>query len=244
MVVFVLTGYCNSTDEPGFTAYHQISTVSSGQLYMLKKGQVREFMRVVEEAIESRKVQVLQQDTWENTAKTYTFPVDSHLTKITVQVTNYKTNDPILVKIRNPEGKLITAAEGLNQLMKTVPSVFVGSIERPMPGFWTLEVSTEVDITSGKMTTIGGGGSGGGVSINIDGSGGSAEEDESERMSGSGGQSASVSGGEGKQWHSVRVSGISEVDFVHGFGTRPLAYNYAASRQPISGKIPDSCTSI
>ncbi|VDP31856.1 unnamed protein product [Schistosoma curassoni] len=41
-VVFVLTGFCNTTDEPGFEAYRQIATVSSGQLYIIGKGQVNE----------------------------------------------------------------------------------------------------------------------------------------------------------------------------------------------------------
>lgn len=63
-------------------------------------------MRVIEAAVESQKVQILQQDTWETTAKTYSFPVDTHLSQITIQVTNYKTNDSIKVGIRNPEGWL------------------------------------------------------------------------------------------------------------------------------------------
>lgn len=63
-------------------------------------------MRVIEAAVEARKVHVLQQDTWETSAKTYSFPVDSHLSQLTIQVTNYKTQDPIRVGIRNPEGRL------------------------------------------------------------------------------------------------------------------------------------------
>lgn len=62
-------------------------------------------MRVIEAAVESQKVQILQQDTWETTAKTYGFPVDTHLSQLTIQVTNYKTNDSINVGIRDPEGQ-------------------------------------------------------------------------------------------------------------------------------------------
>lgn len=93
---------------------------------------------------------------------------------------------------------MITKEDGLRQLMKTVPSVFVASIDHPTPGIWTLEVSAEV----------------------------------------SGGQS-SVPGEEnlGGQWHSVRVSGISEVDFIPGFAANPLPYNRGASRQPIEGSF-------
>ncbi len=98
-------------------------------------------------------------------------------------------------------GKLITKDDGLRQLMKTVPSVFVASLDHPTPGTWTLEVSAEV------------------------------------------GTSPTVSGEEsvGGQWHSVRVSGISEVDFVPGFAANPLPYNRGASRQPIDGM---SCEKI
>ncbi|VDN11545.1 unnamed protein product [Dibothriocephalus latus] len=135
-------------------------------------------MRVIEAAVEARKVQILQQDTWESSAKTYSFPVDSHLTQLTVQVTNYKTQDPIKVNIRNPEGKLMTKDDRLRQLMKTVPTVFVASIDQPMPG----------------------------------------REDDS------------------LQWHSVRVSGVSEVDFVPGFATTQLPHNVGSSRQPIEGE--------
>lgn len=92
-------------------------------------------------------------------------------------------------------GRLITKADGLRQLMKTVPSVFVASLDHPTPGIWSLEVSA--DATA----------------------------------------STSVSGDEsaGGQWHSVRVSGISEVDFYPGFAANPLPYNHGASPQPIEG---------
>uniref|UniRef100_A0A5K3F1W2 Hemicentin-1 n=1 Tax=Mesocestoides corti TaxID=53468 RepID=A0A5K3F1W2_MESCO len=194
-VVFVLTGFCNSTDELGFQAYQEIATVSSGQVYIIGKRQVNEFMRVIEAAVESQKVQVLQQDNWETSAKTYSFPVDTHLSQVTIQVTNYKTNDSIRVGIRNPEGKLITKEDGLRQLMKTVPSVFVASIDHPTPGTWTLEVSTDA----------------------------------------AGSPSISREEKTGGQWHSVRVSGISDVDFVPGFAANPIPFNRGASRQPIDG---------
>ena len=41
-VVFVLTGFCNTTDEAGFQAYQEIATVSSGQVYIIGKRQVNE----------------------------------------------------------------------------------------------------------------------------------------------------------------------------------------------------------
>ncbi|KAL3318663.1 hypothetical protein Ciccas_002675 [Cichlidogyrus casuarinus] len=155
-------------------------------------------MRVVEAAVEARKVHVLQQETYDSNAKTYSFPVDSHLSQLTVQVTNFKTEDAISVKIRDPQGKQISKAEGLNQLMKTVPTVFVGSIDRPTPGLWTLEVSA-----------------------------GSNEKED--------GAGTTKIGDPDTAWHSIRVTGLSEVDFLQGFATVPLPYNYGSSSQPIAG---------
>ncbi|CAH8631898.1 unnamed protein product, partial [Dicrocoelium dendriticum] len=199
-VVFVLTGFCNTTEEPGFEAYRQIATVSSGQLYIIGKGQVNEFMQVVEAAVEARKVHILQQDTWGESAKVYSFPVDSHLTQLTVQVTNHKRGQAIDVRIRNPEKKLIGPEDGLKRLMKAVSSVFVGSIDRPSPGEWTLEISMRPKDASDAIVL---------------------EEHEPD--------------GEGQQWFSVRVSGISDVDFLQGFSTTSQEYNHGASRQPIAG---------
>ncbi|KAF8572398.1 hypothetical protein P879_00742 [Paragonimus westermani] len=204
-VVFVLTGFCNTTDEPGFDAYRQIATVSSGQLYIIGKGQVNEFMQVVEAAVESRKVHILQQDTWGEEAKIYSFPVDSHLSQLTIQVNTQKRGQTLDVRVRNPERKLIGTEDGLKRLMKTVPSVFVGSVDRPTPGEWTLEVSTKA--ATDEQTE-------------------SSETEEPE--------------GEEQQWFSVRVSGISDVDFLQGFSTIPREYNHGGSSQPIAGKWLDS----
>lgn len=65
-------------------------------------------MQVVEAAVEARKVHILQQDTWGENAKTYSFPVDAHLTQLTVHVTNHKRSQSIDVRIRNPEGEWIS----------------------------------------------------------------------------------------------------------------------------------------
>ncbi|GAA55160.1 hemicentin-1 [Clonorchis sinensis] len=199
-VVFVLTGFCDTMDEPGFEAYRQIATVSSGQLYIIGKGQVDEFMQVVEAAVEARKVHILQQDTYAEQAKIYSFPVDSHLSQLTVQVANHKRGQAIDVRIRNPQRKLIGPEDGLKRLMKAVSSVFVGSLDRPTPGEWTLEVITKPDESAGKAASTG-----------------EADLEEEE------------------QWFSVRVSGISDVDFLQGFSTTPKEYNQAGSQQPIAG---------
>ncbi|VDO62502.1 unnamed protein product [Schistosoma margrebowiei] len=207
-VVFVLTGFCNTTDEPGFEAYRQIATVSSGQLYIIGKGQVNEFMQVVEAAVEARKVHILQQDTLNTESKTYSFPVDSHLSQLTIQVTNHQRDRAINVKIRNPEGKLIDKEDGLKQLMKAVKSVFVGSIDRPKPGQWTLEVGIDTEEIDSET-----------MDMNNDNNNNINNDNHLQR----------------ERWISVRVSGISDVDFLQGFSTTPKLYNYGASTQPIAG---------
>ncbi|RTG86750.1 hemicentin [Schistosoma bovis] len=174
-VVFVLTGFCNTTDEPGFEAYRQIATVSSGQLYIIGKGQ---FMQVVEAAVEARKVHILQQDTLNTESKTYSFPVDSHLSQLTIQVTNHQRDRAINVKIRNPEGQ------------------------------WTLEVGIDTEEIDSET-----------MDMNNDNNNNINNDSNLQR----------------ERWISVRVSGISDVDFLQGFSTTPKLYNYGASTQPIAG---------
>ncbi|CAH8587825.1 unnamed protein product [Schistosoma turkestanicum] len=170
-------------------------------------------MQVVEAAVEARKVHILQQDTLNINAKTYSFPVDSHLSQLTIQVTNHQRNQAINVKIRNPEGKLIDKEDGLKQLMKAVKSVFVGSIDRPKPGQWTIEVSTDVQEEEGIIDSES-------IDAKTNNDDGDGDDENSQQR---------------ERWISVRVSGISDVDFLQGFSTTPRLYNYGASTQPIAG---------
>lgn len=146
-VTFVLTGMCNGTEDPGYKVYQAIATMSNGQVYNIKKDQIGEFMETFARTLVGGRVQVLSENSEEAAVnKTYTFPVDSSIKTITIQVTNPNDKEKINVVIRDPKGRRITEAKGLNglqRLMQNVSSVFFGSIDQPITGKWILEVTTK-----------------------------------------------------------------------------------------------------
>jgi len=86
-VLFVITGDCgNQTTSEGTAAYELISAASSGQVFHLKKKDVNQVLKFVEESVQANRVNLISTDTGEAANKTYIIPVDNALDELTISL--------------------------------------------------------------------------------------------------------------------------------------------------------------
>ncbi|KAM4877133.1 hemicentin-2 [Thomomys bottae] len=161
-VVFVLTGDCGDRSHPGYMAYEEIASTSSGQVFQLDKQQVTEVLKWVESAIRASKVHLLSTDHEEEGEHTWHIPFDPSLKEVTISLSGPGPQ----IEVRDPLGRILQKDEGLNVLLNIPDSARVVAFKPEHPGLWSIKV-----YSSGR--------------------------------------------------HSVRITGISDIDFRAGFSTQP-----------------------
>ena len=71
-VLFVLTGDCgNQTISEGISVYELIAAASTGQVFQLKKKDVNQMLKFVEESVQANRVNLISTDNGEAANKTY-----------------------------------------------------------------------------------------------------------------------------------------------------------------------------
>ena len=101
-VLFVITGDCgNQTISEGATPYELISAASSGQVFYLKKKDVNQMLKFVEESVHANRVNLISTDNGEAANNTYIVPVDNALEELTIALSG---KDAVL-KLYHPNGK-------------------------------------------------------------------------------------------------------------------------------------------
>lgn len=101
-VLFVITGDCgNQTISEGVTPYELISAASSGQVFYLKKKDVNQMLKFVEQSVHSNRVNLISVDNGEVANNTYIIPVDNALEELTISLSG---KDAVL-KLYHPNGK-------------------------------------------------------------------------------------------------------------------------------------------
>ncbi|VTJ68807.1 Hypothetical predicted protein [Marmota monax] len=161
-VVFVLTGDCGDRTHPGYLAYEEIASTSSGQVFHLDKQQVAEVLKWVESAIQTSKVHLLSTDHEEEGEHTWRIPFDPSLKEVTVSLSGPGPE----IEVRDPLGRILQKDEGLHVLLSIPDSAKVVAFKPEHPGLWSIKV-----YSSGR--------------------------------------------------HSVRITGISNINFRAGFSTQP-----------------------
>ncbi|XP_012784766.2 hemicentin-2 [Ochotona princeps] len=161
-VVFVLTGDCGDRTHPGYLAFEEIASTSSGQVFHLDKQQVTEVLKWVESAVQASKVHLLSTDHEEAGEHTWRLPFDPSLKEVTVSLSGPGPQ----IEVRDPLGRILQKDEGLNVLLNIPDSAKVVAFKPEHPGLWSIKV-----YSSGR--------------------------------------------------HSVRITGVSNIDFRAGFSTQP-----------------------
>ncbi|GFR68735.1 hemicentin-1 [Elysia marginata] len=99
-VVFVLTGDCGNVTHNGYKAYEEIAATSSGQVFLLKKSQVNQVLKFVQDAVQTRKVNLLAVNEQDGGTRVHNLPLDSHLKEITVSISGENPK----IRLIDPEG--------------------------------------------------------------------------------------------------------------------------------------------
>ncbi|XP_072421818.1 hemicentin-1-like isoform X1 [Chiloscyllium punctatum] len=135
-VVFVLTGDCGDRGHPGYRAFEEVASMSSGQIFHLDKQQVNEVLKWVERTIQVSKVHLLSTDHKEREEHLWLVPFDPNLKEVTISLSGPMPT----IEILDPLGRFMWRGLGLNELLNIPNSARVVNVKNPRPGMWTIKL--------------------------------------------------------------------------------------------------------
>ena len=101
-ILFLITGDCgNQTTSEGVTAYELISAASSGQVFHLKKKDINQALKFVEETVQANRVNLISTDFGEAANTTHIVPVDNALEDLTISL----SGKDALLELYHPDGR-------------------------------------------------------------------------------------------------------------------------------------------
>ena len=137
----VLFGSCSPL-TPGFL---QAAAETGGQVFFLFGGEASTVTQLADLVVRNNVVQVLSLVDTYATAKRYTVPVDSSMSRLTVSVSGTVQGVQPVVTLTRPDGVAITAANATRFL--SLSSGVIISVDSPPRGAWTLAISGSPDQT-------------------------------------------------------------------------------------------------
>ncbi|XP_078083679.1 hemicentin-1-like [Mustelus asterias] len=135
-VVFVLTGDCGDRGHPGYRAFEEVASTSSGQIFHLDKQQVNEVLEWVEKTIQASKVHLLSTNHKQREEHLWLVPFDPNLKEVTISL----SGPAPAIEIRDPSGRFMWRGLGLNELLNIPNSARVVNVKNPRPGMWTVKL--------------------------------------------------------------------------------------------------------
>ncbi|XP_050438116.1 hemicentin-1-like isoform X2 [Adelges cooleyi] len=135
-VVVLQTGHCSSMTR----SYQSIASMGSGQVFDVSKNDVSQVLEFIKTSMDTNRVNLLSI----NVPHSEVFPspkainVDDSIKQLLVSVSGLKT----MVNVVNPTGKKMDESDGLMTDLD-LQNVKIMTILDPMPGEWTLYVTSE-----------------------------------------------------------------------------------------------------
>ena len=147
-MVFVLTGDCGSRSGPEYDAFKRIATVSTGEIFHLKKNAVDQVITYIDLSVQARVVNLLYTTGLQPGQHTIYFDVDSCMQDLLVTVTATGTSaeidqpeNEIRVQLTDPLGRS-NYSFGISE-----KAVKVLKVESPEAGAWYLSIISRLTYT-------------------------------------------------------------------------------------------------
>lgn len=137
----ILFGSCSPL-TPGFL---QAAAETGGQVFFLFGGEAATVTELADLVARNNVVQILSVVDSYSSVKSYTVPVDTSLTRLTVSVSGTLAGVQPVVTLTRPDGTVVTAATATKYL--SLSSGVIISIDSPPRGAWTLSVGGSPDQT-------------------------------------------------------------------------------------------------
>jgi len=137
----VLFGSCSPL-TPGFL---QAAAETGGQVFFLSGGEAGAVTQLADLVGRNNVVQILSTVDTYSAPRSYTVPVDTSMTRLTVSVSGTAAGVQPSVTLTRPDGVMVTAATATKYL--SLSSGVIISIDNPPRGAWTLAVGGSSDQT-------------------------------------------------------------------------------------------------
>ncbi|KAM7306032.1 hypothetical protein ISCGN_015928 [Ixodes scapularis] len=135
-VVFVTTGDCGDTSQPGYRAFERIAATSSGQVFHLNKSDVSEVLDFVKLSIRPRHVNLVSIDAPPLTKQVLELNIDSTIVEFTVSMAGH---NPRLAVV-DPHGRVLEHGAELSVVLDLENALII-RVQRPTAGRWLLRAS-------------------------------------------------------------------------------------------------------
>lgn len=133
-VNFLLTGDCDAQSSVGYQVYHKLSRVSNGQVYDMKKNNVKDVLLAIRHSVSHNYAALKSLDVEESGTSQTDLNVDKSISELSVRISG---KNPKL-SIKDPSNETVRSGEELS-----LENLKLVNIKDPKDGIWRIETGAE-----------------------------------------------------------------------------------------------------